>query len=205
MLPLAAAAVVAVLLAMPVLGWFKAAGQPSTPQLPLTALNSPTPGSSPLASATPSTSPTPEATPAPSVQAATQPAPTQPPTVQQPPAQQPSPMPAAQSGAADPRGSIAGFYQAVAAHQFDAAAATWSARMQAAYPPPEYINRRFAYTQQMNLRQARVIANNGQTATVYIDLVEVYAGSTRHWVGTWQLVQTSSGWLLNQPNLRAAS
>jgi hypothetical protein len=76
--------------------------------------------------------------------------------------------------------------------------------MQSAYPPPEYINRRFAYTQQMNLRQAQIVANNGQTATVYIDLIEVYAGSTRHWVGTWQLVATSSGWLLNQPNLRAA-
>ena len=77
--------------------------------------------------------------------------------------------------------------------------------MQSAYPPPQYINQRFAYTQQMNLRQAQVVANNGQTATVYIDLIEIYAGSTRHWVGTWQLVNTSSGWLLNQPNLRAAS
>jgi hypothetical protein len=76
--------------------------------------------------------------------------------------------------------------------------------MQSAYPPAEYIDRRFAYTQQMNLRQAQIVSNNGQTATVYIDLIEVYAGSTRHWVGTWQLVATSSGWLLNQPNLRAA-
>jgi hypothetical protein len=112
---------------------------------------------------------------------------------------------AARPNAGDPRTAIATFYQAVAAHQFDAAAATWSARMQSAYPPPEYINRRFAYTQRMDLRQAQIISNNGQVATVYIDLIEVYAGSTRHWVGTWQLVSTSSGWLLNQPNLRAAS
>lgn len=199
-LPLAAAAVVAVLLAMPVLGWFKAAGSQNTAQLPLTGFNS----SSPTATASPSPSATPDATPSPTDQPAAQPA-AQPAQAQPPVPQQPAPVPAAQAGASDPRGSISGFYQAVAAHQFDAAAAIWSARMQSAYPPPQYINQRFAYTQQMNLRHAQVVANNGQTATVYIDLIEVYAGSTRHWVGTWQLVQTSSGWLLNQPDLRAAS
>jgi hypothetical protein len=190
---------------MPVLGWFKAAGQPNTAQLPLTGFNS----SSPTATASPSAAATPDATPSPTdqpaAQPAVQPAPAQPAPAQPQVAEQPAPVPGAQAGASDPRGSISSFYQAVAAHQFDAAAATWSARMQSAYPPPQYINQRFAYTQQMNLRQAQVIANNGQTATVYIDLIEVYAGSTRHWVGTWQLVETPSGWLLNQPNLRAAS
>ena len=204
-LPLAAAAVVALLLAMPVLGWFKAAGQRDTAQLPLTGLNSSSPGPSPQATPSPTPEATPQATPSatdqPSAQPATQPSQAQPPVV----VEQPAPGPVVQSGAGDPRGSIAGFYQAVANHQFDAAAATWSARMQSAYPPPQYINQRFAYTQQMDLRQAQVVANNGQVATVYIDLIEIYAGSTRHWVGTWQLVDTSSGWLLNQPNLRAAS
>lgn len=199
--PLAAAAVLAVLLAMPVLGWFKAAGQRDTSQLPLTGFNSSSPSSSPAATASPIAEPTPSASDQPSAQPAAQPFMAQP----SPVVQQPAPAPAIQSGAGDPRGSIARFYQAVAAHQFDAAAATWSARMQSAYPPPQYINQRFAYTQQMDLRQAQVVAENGQTATVYIDLIEIYAGSSRHWVGTWQLVETSSGWLLNQPNLRAAS
>jgi len=29
-------------------------------------------------------------------------------------------------------------------------------------------------------------------------------GSIRHWVGTWYLVRSGSGWLLDQPGLRAA-
>jgi len=192
---------VAVLLALPVAGWFKAAGQQNaTPKLPLTAglTATPTATSTPTPSVTPSVTPT--DSPAPSA------APSQPadqPVVPQPP-QQPVPVPAFQTTVGDPAGEVAAFYQAVQAHQFDAAAASWSTQMQSNYPPAEFINHRFAYTRQMSLRANRTLANNGQVATVYIDLIEVYAGSTRHWVGTWQLVRSSSGWLLNQPNLRSA-
>lgn len=196
-LPAAAAAILAMLLAAPVAGWFKAVGQhETTAQLPLTA----------ALGATPPATPTPTDTPAPS--AAAIPAPAQPadqPPPTQPPADlQPVPVPAFQTTVGDPTGAIDSFYRAVAAHRFDAAAATWSGQMQANYPPAEFINHRFAYTQQMNLLSVRTIANNGQTATVSIDLIEVYAGSQRHWAGTWQMVRSSSGWLLNQPNLRAA-
>lgn len=199
-LPAAAAAVLAVLLALPVAGWFNATSHRQvTPQLPLTAA---------INRATPSATPTPTPTPTPSPTVTPSPTPTAPPAEQAPVAPpavgQPVPIPAFQTTAGDPARSVAGFYQAVAAHQFDVAAAAWSAQMQANYPPSEFINHRFAYTQSMNLRAARVLANNGQVSTVYIDLIEVYAGTTRHWVGTWQLVSSSSGWLLNQPKLRAA-
>ena len=196
LLPVAAAAVVAVLLAVPVTGWFNAVGhRQATPQLPLTAAinqatRSPTPTPTPSPTATPS--PTPSAPP-----------PEQAP-VAPPAADHPVPVPAFETSVGDPTSSVAGFYRAVAAHQFDAAAAAWSAQMQANYPPSEFINHRFVYTQGISLRAARVLANSGQVSTVYIDLIEVYAGTTRHWVGTWQLVSSSSGWLLNQPNLRAA-
>jgi len=194
LLPAGAAAVLAVLLALPVAGWFTAAShQAATPQLPLTAgISQASPASTPTPSPTVTPSPTP--TPTPQADQA---------LVAPPPADQPVPVPAFQTLVGEPTTRVAGFYQAVAAHQFDAAAAAWSVRMQANYPPSEFIDRRFAYTQQMNLRAAHVLANNGQVATVYIDLIEVYAGTTRHWVGTWQLVSSSSGWLLNQPNLRA--
>ena len=199
-LPVAAAALVAVLLALPVAGWLRAPGQQAAPRLPITAG---------LSSATPSAPPTPAAVPSPTDTPSPTATPVQPseeaPVVAQPAGQQPATVPASQTTVGDPTGAVGAFYQAVAAHQFDAAAATWSARMQANYPPPEFINRRFAYTQQMNLRAARTVANDGQFATVYIDLIEVYAGSTRHWVGSWQLIRSSSGWLLNQPNLQAAS
>ena len=196
----AAAALLAVVLALPVAGRFKAASrQEAALRLPVTAgVNQATPVASPSPSVVAvEPSPSPSATPV-------QPVP-QPPIVQQPLGQPVVPGPAFQRAAGDPTRTVAGFYQAVAAHKFDAAAALWSARMQANYPPDEFINRRFAYTQQMDLRQARTLGNNGQVATVYIDLIEVYAGSTRHWVGTWQLVRTSSGWLLDQPSLRAAA
>ncbi|MDQ6711267.1 MAG: hypothetical protein M3Z11_12030 [Candidatus Dormibacteraeota bacterium] len=199
LLPAAAAAVLAVLLALPVAGWFKAAGREAvSPQLPLTAGLSATASATPTPTPAPTEAPTPSAAPTPAQPAA------QPPTIQPPADAQPVPVPAFPTTAGDPSSAIGSFYQAVAAHQFDAAAATWSGRMQANYPPAEFINRRFAYTQQMNLRAARTIANNGQVAMVSIDLIEVYAGSQRHWAGTWEMVRSSSGWLLNQPNLRAA-
>src|SRR5205823_6281709 len=51
-------------------------------------------------------------------------------------------------------------------------------------------------------RAERVVGHRGGVAVVYVDVVEVIGGQMHHWVGTWQLVDTSSGWLLNRPNLR---
>ena len=50
-----------------------------------------------------------------------------------------------------------------------------------------------------------MLGNGGGVALVYIDVIEVIDGQSQHWVGTWQLVDTASGWLLNHPNLRAAA
>jgi hypothetical protein len=105
--------------------------------------------------------------------------------------------------AGDPAAAVARFYQAVSAHDFAAAAALWTQRMQAQYPPAEYIDHRFAATQQINLQAERMLGNGGGLATVYVDVVEIIDGQRRHWVGTWQLLDTASGWLLNRPNLRA--
>ena len=77
--------------------------------------------------------------------------------------------------------------------------------MQADYPPAEFIDQRFAQTRQLKLREARVIASDGGVATVAVDVVEVAADARRRWAGTWQLVLTPAGWLLNQPNLGAFS
>jgi len=77
--------------------------------------------------------------------------------------------------------------------------------MQALYPPAVYIDHRFAATQAINLQAERTLGDGGGLAIVYVDLVEVIDGQSRHWVGTWQLVDTASGWLLNRPDLRAAA
>jgi hypothetical protein len=105
----------------------------------------------------------------------------------------------------DPAAAVARFYQAVSAHDFQAAATLWTSRMQAQYPPAEFIDQRFSGTQQINLEAERMLGDGGGIAIVYVDVVEVIDGQTRHWLGTWQLDDTSSGWLLNRPNLRVAT
>jgi hypothetical protein len=106
--------------------------------------------------------------------------------------------------AGDPGVAVAHFYQAVSTHDFGAAAALWTTRMQARYPPAEYIDHRFAATQQISLQAERLLRGEDGVAVVYVDVIERIDGQARRWIGTWQLVNTTSGWLLNQPNLRAA-
>jgi hypothetical protein len=103
---------------------------------------------------------------------------------------------------------VASFYDLVKQRQFDRAAALWSARMRATYPPAENITSRFAQTQDLQLERATVVAQDeaGGRATVAINLVEVVGSppSTRRYVGNWQLVRGPAGWLLDQPSLAAA-
>ena len=119
-------------------------------------------------------------------------------TVQQPVVQRAAPA------TSSPIAAINAFYAYDTQHNFSAAASTWSSHMRAEYPPPVYINDRFAATSYIGLQSARVLYQDGSTATVSVYVVEIYAGKTRHWAGTWQLVRSGNSWLLNQPNLRAA-
>jgi hypothetical protein len=105
--------------------------------------------------------------------------------------------------AGDPVASINRFYSAVTAHQFGAAASTWSPQMQAQYPPSIYIDQRFADTQYIGLTNSYLVSAGSGTAVIYVNVAETIGGQHRLWVGTWQLVDTSSGWLLNSPNLAA--
>lgn len=188
--PAAAGLGVAIALALPVAGWFNAAGRAAPPALPNAAMR-PVAPPGPAASTAPAEPvPTADATPTPDATATpsdlTQPGQTLVPT-------------------GDPAASVARFYQAVSGHDFVAAAALWTPRMQAQYPPAEYIDHRFAATQTINLRAERMVGDSGGHAIVYVDVLEVTDGQTRHWVGTWQVVDTASGWLLNRPYLQAAT
>jgi len=89
----------------------------------------------------------------------------------------------------------------VEAHRFDAAAALWTTRMRTQYPPDQYIDGRFAPTTGIDLRRDTIQRQSGSTANVAVDLLEYRTdGSVRHWVGSWDLVRTSAGWLLDQPH-----
>ena len=198
--PLAAAIGVTLAFALPAASWFSGRHESPAPVLPRTApVSSPTaqalstaptePSAAPLATPTdtPPDSPSPTPTPAPALPPAILAAPNQ-----------------GIPDIGDPAAAVSRFYAAVSAHDFDAAASLWTARMQAQYPPAIYIDQRFSATKRIDVTSERVLSAGGTTALIYVDLTEVIGSETRHWVGTWQVVRVTSNWLLNSPNLRAA-
>lgn len=97
------------------------------------------------------------------------------------------------------------FYALINQKRYDQAAALWSPRMQATYPPATNIYGRFDRTREIVVRGLAQVAEGSNTATVAVDLLEVLDnGVTRHWIGQWQLVWDGSRWLMDAPNLRPA-
>jgi hypothetical protein len=205
--PGVAALAVGIMLALPLVTRFTVAGRPDLAALPNTG-TAPSPAASATSAAPTESVPTASATPMPTpTENATEAVvPAQPaPTAEAPPTQAAPPDGAPGLAVGDPAAAIARFYQDVSGHDFAAAAALWSSRMQARYPPAVYIDHRFAVTQQIKLQAARIIGNRGGQAIVYVQVVEVLDGQTRLWLGTWELVNSESGWLLDRPNLRSES
>jgi hypothetical protein len=144
----------------------------------------------------------PESTPAPSVA----PEPTAEPTPEPTPAPTVAPTLApVATTSGDPAGTIVAFYQLISGHDYTSASGLWSDRMRASYPPQTNIWGRFDATRSIVARSASVTTASPGSAAVAVDLVETMSnGSVRRWVGTWYLVRSGSGWLLDQPGLRAA-
>jgi hypothetical protein len=146
--------------------------------------------SSPAVLVAPTTSPEPTAEPTPEPTTA--------------PAMAPAAAPVATVGG-DPTGTIVTFYQLVSGHDYASASNLWSDRMRASYPPQTNIWGRFDATRSIVARSASLTSANPASAAVAVDLIETRSdGSVRRWVGTWYLVRSGSGWLLDQPGLRAA-
>jgi hypothetical protein len=156
--------------------------------------DAPRPSPSQTASPSPTPSPTLAPTPTPAI--------TPPPRPATPTPTRAAPVPPA--GPTTPDAAVASFYDFVEAHQFDAAAALWTDRMRAEYPPDGYIDGRFAPTTAIDLNRNEVIALNSAagTAVVAVDLIEhrTVEPTPRRFVGTWDLVRTPSGWLLDEPH-----
>jgi hypothetical protein len=96
------------------------------------------------------------------------------------------------------------FYHLVVAHDYDAAAALWSARMRRQYPPSRYINGRFDATTRIDINRLRIdrMSVAGRQAVVSIDITEYRSsGAPRHWFGTWDLVLSGGAWLMDAPHL----
>jgi hypothetical protein len=113
------------------------------------------------------------------------------------------PVPAATGS---PIAAVTRFYALVEAHDFAAARGLWSPAMQAAYPPAQNLDARFSGTNRMDVRRAELVSLDEARgrAIVAVDLLESQVGSSseRRWIGSWYLVRSPAGWLLDQPALR---
>jgi serine/threonine protein kinase len=144
----------------------------------------------------PTREPSPEPTAAPTV------APPVPPPPVAPPPERPAPIMPAPPGSGT--ATVLAFYDLIEQERFDAAAALWSPRMQANYPPATNIYGRFDRTRQFVIRSISPMAQTSGGASVAIDILEVLdSGVTRRWVGHWYLVWDGTRWLMDAPSLRA--
>lgn len=173
-------------------------GVPGGEVLPETA----TATASPVATPSPSPSPTIRPTVAPTASASpppVTPAPTAAPTPAPPP---PTPEPTIVVVAlAQPDDAVASFYADAAAGDFDAAYALWSDRMKATYPRHENLDDRFDQTASITFEQLAVASQTSSTASVQANFVETYdSGSSREFVGYWELVLVDGRWLLDAPH-----
>jgi hypothetical protein len=198
---------VSLILAMPVAGWF--VGSKPTVSLNFSNLRLPVQantsqvepahqiGTAATGGANPgppvvSTAPADIAQPAPTDIA--QPAPTA------LPAAQPEPALAGRIGA--PIDAVSRFYAAISARRFDVAASLWTEQLQQRNPPTVFIDQRFSETDRIDVGTERLLSIGSGTAIVYVDVNELIGGLNRHWVGTWQVVDTAAGWLLNSSDLQ---
>jgi Domain of unknown function (DUF5667) len=124
-----------------------------------------------------------------------------------PPAPASPPPVSAPIGRATPAETVQSFYRLVAEERGGEAAQLWTPRLRAAFPPAESITARFSHTRALVLERADVVAldDAAGTATVAVTVREELDGppGERRYTGTWDLVRTADGWLLDQPDLRS--
>ena len=75
--------------------------------------------------------------------------------------------------------------------------------MRAEYPPDGNIDGRFDATTRIDINRIaiRSMSVSAKTTVVFVDLTEYRrAQPARHWVGTWDLVLRSAGWLMDDPH-----
>lgn len=105
-----------------------------------------------------------------------------------------------------PAQAVIDFYNAVVAGQYESAARLWSPRMLATYPPGENITRRFSQTRTLTVQRAEIVSFDevAGRAVVIVQLEEVVGTPpvTHLYGGSWQVVRSPAGWLLDQPDVR---
>lgn len=143
--------------------------------------------------ASPTAAPTLAPTPAP-IAAAT-PAPVEPPPAV------PAPTPVMVAMAITPDRTVASWYSLVEDGEFDAAYALWSDRMRASFPREGNLDNRWRDTADITFTELYVAEQTQTTAKVQVEFVETKEdGSSRRFIGWWDLVRSGDGWLLDQPH-----
>ncbi len=166
---------------------------------------SPSPSAAPTASpsATPAPTPAPTSTPEPEPEPADTPAPATP----APPAPAPvvTPVPAPPStpaavAVAGPDDAVAAFYAHVVDGRFDAAYDLWSERMKNSFNRADNLDGRFDETADITFSSLYTASQSETTATVQANFTERYdSGTSRQFIGYWQLVRVNGRWLLDWP------
>lgn len=161
---------------------------------------SPSPQPTPVATSglVPTLAPPPTATFAPTATPA-------PPVPTPKPAPKPA-RPAAAGPSRDPAETLGRFYRLIELRDYGGAAALWSPRMRAQYPPGRYIAGRFNATTGITVHRLRIVrmSVSSRASVVSIDITEYRSsGSPRRWVGTWDLVLLNGAWLMDRPHLAA--
>ena len=165
----------------------------------LYATPEPTASATPRATPRPTDAPTPEPTVAATPEATPEPTPV-PVAAATPPAATPAPA-IIVARAATPDETVATWYSHVANGEFDAAYSLWSDRMRATYPRRENLDERFDQTAAITFTQLQVVQQGQRTATVQANFVETYdSGSSRQFVGYWELIAVDGRWLLDAPH-----
>jgi len=164
----------------------------------VTSVETPTPSPTATPTPEPTAEPTPEPTAAPTPQPVVTPAPEPAAPAPTPAAPDPTPVIVA---VAQPDDAVAAFYANVAEGDFDAAYALWSARMKATYPRQENLDERFDDTARITFHQLEVVEQRGDYAVVQANFTETYdSGSSRQFIGYWELVRVDGRWLLDAPH-----
>jgi cytoskeletal protein RodZ len=144
----------------------------------------------------------PPATPAPAAPVAVTPVPAPPVVVTPAPAPPVAPPPTPVAAASrSPADAVAEFYNHVTVGNFDAAYALWSDRMRSQFPREGNLDARFDETAAIEFSQLETVANDGRSAVVQANFTEYYdSGSSRNFIGYWELVNVGGTWLLDVPH-----
>jgi hypothetical protein len=93
------------------------------------------------------------------------------------------------------------WYELVVAGRFNEAYAMWSARMKQNFPRQGNLDQRWANTASVSVSSIGVLSQSTDRTVVQIRFVETAeSGAQQTFFGTWELVASPSGWLLDQPN-----